>query len=60
MFLSGNGIFKNDKFRTDLRNNNQSITFCAVGKHHQNSVAENYRRTMIYRARTVLTNDHER
>ena len=38
----------------DLDKNNQDITFCAVGAHHQNGVAERHIRTLVERARTLL------
>ena len=59
-FRADNGIFKSTEFRLELKNNDQDITFCGVGAHHQNGVAERYIRTMVERARTVLLNAHAR
>ena len=59
-FRADNGIFKAAEFKTDLEMNDQSISFCGVGAHHQNGVAERFIRTFIERARTVLLNAHAR
>ena len=52
--------FKAAEFKADLEENDQSISFCGVGAHHQNGVAERYIRMFIERARTVLLNAHAR
>ena len=59
-FRGDNGIYKAAEFRAELRNNDQHITFCGVGAHHQNGVAERYFRTMVEKTRTVLLNAHTR
>ena len=59
-FRADNGIFKSTEFRLKLQENNQSISFCGVGAHHQNGVAERYIRTMVEKARIVLLNAHAR
>ena len=55
-FRADNGIFKSEEFRLELKNNAQDITYCGVGAHHQNGIAERYIRTMVEKARTVLQN----
>ena len=59
-FRADNGIFKSTQFRLELENNDQNITFCGVGAHHQNGIAERYIRTMVDKARTVLLTVHAR
>ena len=59
-FRSDTGIFKIAGFRTNLKDNDQIILFCAVGVHHQNGVAERYIRTMVEMAITLLLNTHTR
>ena len=59
-FRSDNGVFRAAEFRLDLDKNDQTITFCARGAHHQNGVAERHMRTMVDKARTVLLNAHAR
>ena len=59
-FHADNGIFKSTQFRLELKNNDQNITFCGVGAHHQNGVSEMYIRTMVVKARTILLNTHAR
>ena len=59
-FRADNGIFKSAEFRLELQDNAQNVTFCGVGAHHQNGIAERYIRTMVEKARTVLLNAHAR
>ena len=59
-FRSNNGVFKAAEFRADLDNLDQHITYCGVGAHHQNGIAERYIRTMVQKSRTVLLNAHAR
>ena len=59
-FRADNGIFKSVEFRYDLDDKDQRITFCGVGAHHQNGVAERYIRMFVEKARNVLLNDHAR
>ena len=59
-FRADNGVFKSAEFRLELKDNGQNITFCGVGAHHQNGIAERYIRTMVENARTVLLNAHAR
>ena len=39
-YHADNGRFAEDSFISDIRAKNQGITFCGVGSHHQNSIAE--------------------
>ena len=57
-FGGDNCVYKADELRAELRNNDQHITYCGVGAHHQNGVAERYIRTMVEKTRTVLLNAH--
>ena len=53
-YRADNGIFKSAVIKHDIEKNNQDITFCGVGAHHQNGVAERNIRTIVERARTLL------
>ena len=46
-FRGDNGIYRAAEFRKELQDNDQHITFCGVGAHHQNGVAERHIRTMV-------------
>ena len=46
-YRGDNGVYKTAEFRAELRNNDQHITYCGAGTHHQNGVAERYIRTMV-------------
>ena len=59
-YRADNGIFKAGAFRLDLDKQNQEITYCGVGAHHQNGIAERHIRIIVERARTVLLNAHAR
>ena len=59
-YCADNGVFKAGTFRLDLDQQNQEITYCGVGAHHQNGIAERHIRTMVEKARTVLLNAHAR
>ena len=59
-FRADNGVFKATPFRIDLEASNQNITFCGVGAHHQNGIAERFIGILTERARTVLLNAHAR
>lgn len=45
-FHSDNGVFAEKAFRDNLEESDQDITFCAVGAHHQNNIAEREIRTL--------------
>ena len=53
-FLSNNGVFRSQEFRSDLDHIHQTIRFSGVGAHHQNGVAERSIKTICYLARTML------
>ena len=53
-FLSDNGVFRSQEFRSDLDRKHQTIRFSGVGAHHQNGVAERAIKTICYLARTML------
>ena len=55
-FRADNGIFRSAEFHIDLQEKDQRITFCGVGAHHQNGVAERHIRTFVEKSRTVLLN----
>ena len=46
-FQADNGVFKSAEFRLVLKENEQHITFCGVGAHHQNGIDERYICTMV-------------
>ena len=39
-FHTDNGIFAEEGFKSDVSNNNQTISYCGVGAHFQNGTAE--------------------
>ena len=41
-------------FLQDIKENAQQITFCGVGVHHQNGIAEKKIRDLVENARTQL------
>ena len=49
-----NGHFADRAFLDDVRKAGQTITFCGVGTHHQNGVAERCIRDITESARTML------
>ena len=46
--------FNDNNFRGDCVKAGQKLTFCGVGAHHQNSVAESKIKEVCYGARTIL------
>ena len=55
-----NGIFRANKWVNDCMDNNQPLTFAAVGAHHQNGFAERRIRTIQELARSMLIHAAER
>jgi hypothetical protein len=53
-YRADNGVFRSKDFKSDIDKNNQHITYCGVGAHHQNGVAECHIRTIVEKARTSL------
>ena len=46
-FRGDNTSFKSDESRMELKDNDKTITYCGVGAHHQNGIAERYILTMV-------------
>ena len=46
--------FNYEDFQEDCHQANQKLTFCGVGAHHQNGVAEAKNKILSYRARKLL------
>ena len=59
-FHSDNGVFAEKAFRGNLEDNQQSITYCAVGAHHQNGLVEREIGLMTEGARTNLLHAQRR
>ena len=50
-----NGIYANDRYKNDCKDKNQEISFCGVGHHAQNGIAERRNREITEQARTSLS-----
>ena len=53
-YHADNGAFAHNGFLSSVKNNNQTITFCGVGAHHQNEIIENKNKMLTLAARTLL------
>jgi hypothetical protein len=53
-YRADNGIFADNLFKANLQGNDQVITYCGVGGHHQNAIAENRIGTLTQTARAML------
>ena len=53
-YHTDNGIFTKTKFMQEIESNNQIISSCGVGAHHQNSHAERAIRTVLTIARALI------
>ncbi len=53
-YHADNGQFADQGFRDDCNTSNQVITFCGVGGHHQNGIAERKIKELMLGARTLL------
>lgn len=53
-FHTDNGRFSEESFVTDISAKNQGITFCGVGSHHQNGIAEENISEIVELARSML------
>ena len=53
-YHADNGRFADKGFRDDCIVSNQVITFCGVGSHHQNGIAERKIKELKLGARTLL------
>jgi len=54
VYHADNGHFADKEFWDDCVSNNQMITFCGVGSHHQNGIAERKIKDITLGARTLL------
>ena len=59
-FHSDSGVFVEKTFQDALDDTDQTITFCAVGAHHQNGLAEREIRTMTEGSRANLLHAQRR
>ena len=53
-YHADNSRFNDRNFQGDCVRQKQTISFCGVGAHHQNAVAESKVKTLCYGARTIL------
>lgn len=53
-YHADNGRFAESEFTNDCKEKIQKLTFCGVGAHHQNGVAENMIKQLTLTARTIL------
>lgn len=53
-YHADNGIFRSKGFQEHIQQSNQKITFCGVGAHFQNGIAENYIKQITGAGRTML------
>ena len=53
-YRADNGRYNDALFLQDIKDNGQLITFCGVGAHHQNGIAERKIRDLTENARTQL------
>ena len=53
-FHTDNGIFVEEGFKRDVSDNNQTISYCGVGLHFQNRIAETAIKQLKEKARTML------
>jgi hypothetical protein len=59
-FHANNGIFAEKAFRDEVRSTNQTISYCAVGAHHQDGIVERHIGTLTLGARTNLLHAQRR
>ncbi len=53
-YHADNGTFAKEGFKDEVKEANQSITFCAVGAHHQSGIIERTIGELTHDARTML------
>ena len=51
-YRADNGRYSDPSFLQDIKDNGQIITFCGVGAHHQNGIAEKKIQDLVENART--------
>lgn len=59
-YHADNGIFAEQAFTDVVHDSNQTITFCAVGAHHQNGIVERHIQTLTHGTRTNLLHAQRR
>ena len=59
-YHADNGIFAEKLFRDQVQADEQSISYCAVGTHHQNGIVERHIGTLTHGARTNLLHAQRR
>ena len=53
-YNADNSRFADEGFLQSINDNDQTITFCGVGAHHQNGIIENRNKILTQGARTLL------
>ena len=53
-YRADNGRFADESFKKDCELQTQELTFCGVGAHHQNGIAERMIQTLTGSARAML------
>ncbi len=53
-YHADNGRFADQRFRDNCMQNNQIITFCGIGSHHQNGITERKIKDLMLCAQTML------
>ena len=59
-YHADNGIFAEKAFTDQVRNDNQTITYCGVGAHHQNGIVERKIGLLTRGSRTLLLHAQRR
>ena len=59
-FRGDNGVQKIAEFRAKINKNDEFVTLCGTGTHHQSEIAERYIKTKAEKTRTVLLHVHAR
>ena len=53
-YRADNGTFADNLFKAEVKSNEQSISYCGVGGHHQNSLAKNRICVLTQHVRAML------
>ena len=59
-FHTDNGILAEEGFKSDVSDNNQKISYCGVGSHFQNGIAEAAIKQLTEEARKMLIHEKHR